>query len=551
MLSHLHNGFGLYSKGIGKSVLPLMLFGIVALCSVFYVNTGLDLSLQPRNIIWCAGTFLLFFMCVLFCGDKEVDVSFITNPVFIFLFLFFFMALLSGQNAINKGEYLYEVLKYFLLIVFTIICVPILKNEYYRKIFITHMAVLTPVMIIAGLIITKDLNGFGTMSNKNLWAGSVLLMAVFSFMSYKWYGTAVISSIGLALVVFVIALSKTRSAWVSLFMFGICFVNSWKRFFFVVFASLLIMSALVWYHGDDIIKTETVQSRYYLAKSTIEMVEDKEAASFGVGAGNWVVSIPPYISDFFTDEFGKRPSADIVYTRAHNDFVEIYGETGFFGLFFFGLAILAAMIQGVESKNKIIFAGIVMWCTQAMFSFPMERPFTLIILGILLALTIAVSGRFEIPVTVNRNVLSAYTMILAVGLTFCCYDFWQRMSTEEYTKRILHHRANNKPQMVIDEYNNNYTWLSSLDATSKPIKFYKGEAEHIIGQDKSALISFLQAEKAHPNNIVILANISSLYYLMGELETAKQYNDRVLKICPSFEIALLNRVRIAEAISQK
>ncbi|MEI7420719.1 MAG: O-antigen ligase family protein [Prolixibacteraceae bacterium] len=136
----------------------------------------------------------------------------------------------------------------------------------------------------------------------------------------------------------------------------------------------------------------------------------KKDPLLGIGIGNWKISALEYEN--------KQKNHSTYLVRNHNDFIQVFTETGIFGGLLFislfvliGLNFLLAFFKKEPDEDllKLLFIpafGVALYSIDAFFNFPAERPEIQSLFALLLAAGIAYS-----PLTYNLSFLSPQSRI--------------------------------------------------------------------------------------------------------------------------------------------
>jgi len=94
--------------------------------------------------------------------------------------------------------------------------------------------------------------------------------------------------------------------------------------------------------------------------------------------------------------------------------------------------------------------------------------------------------------------------------------------------------------VVISEIDKGYSVFATLDPTSAPLQWYRGEANFLLNNKEEALEDYKKAYKAHPYHIHVLNNLATCYELANDHDHAIYYYKKALELFPRFERALIN-----------
>lgn len=103
----------------------------------------------------------------------------------------------------------------------------------------------------------------------------------------------------------------------------------------------------------------------------------KDNLVFGVGAGNWKISVIPYYTINHQSEYKN-------WRRPHNDLLWVLSEKGILGLVLYLLLFLIIVFYGLKILQKekekerllitmLLTSGISGYLVVALFTFPLER----------------------------------------------------------------------------------------------------------------------------------------------------------------------------------
>jgi len=131
----------------------------------------------------------------------------------------------------------------------------------------------------------------------------------------------------------------------------------------------------------------------------------------GVGAGNWKIESPYYYKGYGFDK------DQLNWVRPHNDYLWVFSEKGIFGLIsflgiFFMLFWYIAKIwhSDVPVDRKVfallVFAGVIGYMIDSVFSFPLERIDQQVYLGLMSASVIALFYQLDAKKGLKINYLT-------------------------------------------------------------------------------------------------------------------------------------------------
>lgn len=261
----------------------------------------------------------------------------------------------------------------------------------------------------------------------------------------------------------------------------------------------------------------------------------------GVGAGHWRIAFPKQgLGEFWP----RVQKGEVHYQRAHNDYLEIWAETGILGLLcFLGLLLVAgwSFIRQLRTsaENEAIARSasaimvIVAFATIALFSFPAER------LATRMLLVLALAGLVPVASTAAKRVRALPLVAVVLG-ALLMYGGWQRHEGERITRKVLRDRTAGRWAQVVRGADDARSFWYRVDPFGNPLLFYKGLALH--GQNKlaAAQLAFEEARTEHPNHLLVLNNLGSTMQLLGNGAAAEGLYLEALALSPRYDEVALN-----------
>ncbi|GAI10711.1 unnamed protein product, partial [marine sediment metagenome] len=125
-----------------------------------------------------------------------------------------------------------------------------------------------------------------------------------------------------------------------------------------------------------------------------------------------------------------------------------------------------------------------------------------------------------------------------IVLSFTLYDFGVRHYTEILVRRIYAARKEKDYKAIIKEVDS-CSWLSNIDSTTQPLRFFSGYAHLLLRNDDQAFVDLKKAEKAHPYQLNVLMNLGTYYAFQNKLSEARRYYEKVIELHPGLKVAKL------------
>lgn len=507
---------------------------------------------------WNTLLFLGLVICSICSLFNAVDFG---NSVYFFskittFFLFFFNLFLLLRNGLLETKQLFKS-----LIFFGIVCVLITVFAFINK-SINGQNLFRQVDLISG-----------TFGNKNLLSSILYCSLPFYFIGLKYsknYKRLCASAILLSL--FFLVTLRSRSVLIALIIFlGLNFIRYKYRVLskkiFVSILCLFLLGSSIYFsfsfgkknvlssvfsnqYFNRITDNKTFDTRVLFWNNSLKIIEDNFI--FGVGGGNWGIHFPKYgLSNFSNDEIinGK-----VIVDNPHNDFLKIFCEIGIFGFLFFvtifiinlyySFTLYTKANSNVEKdKYFIIFSFIIGYLFICFFDFPSNRiEHQLLLLSLFSILSYEYKLQFE-----NNQKKISKTMILIASLiiiTFTSTITLLRLNSEKHIFLLQQAKLSQNWNEVIKESELAENYFFKIDSKTMPLNWYKATAYFHLKKYEESLIEYKKAINFNPNNISILNDLGTNYFVLSQLDKSKDYYLKALKISPKYEEARLNLVAI-------
>ena len=372
----------------------------------------------------------IIFVFYLFLKSFSIgELEFKFNHSTKFYSLFLLISLLSFTKSINLSESIIDFSKYvitfFILVVtytiyhdnkiwiknslFIILMFLSIETTYIMYLFIENYSFDSPpdrLRIFQGFAYNQNV------ASLSILAKIPLTLYFYLISKNKTY------KIGLALLlwisVFDILILGTRSAIYGLYLYLIfisCLYFIKIKFgcelkkksissLILIISSVFLVQTILYTNSEKLkvadrsvaISDYSTNYRLNLWKASIEMLKDNPF--LGLGIGNWKIESINYSKDYITQyEVPKH---------AHNDFLQIIAETGFFGGIFFLTFLISPFYLTIKNFNKINYNNkllaffllftLISIYIDSFFNFPRVRPYSLLNLFWAFAITYTINS---------------------------------------------------------------------------------------------------------------------------------------------------------------
>lgn len=549
---------------------------VIALPLSFHSNTQ-DPVLTIR-ILFLSG--INMTACIYLFYQKE---KFKLTPIILLYSIFVVLGTVSSTTAFNVNRAIYELVKHLNYLVALVCFTSLFQRDDFKQQLLKSTPVLTIILggiaMYQHLHIDEEVDKFLSIqsqrnieaffANKNLFADALALLIPFLVMGILTINEKlfkVLNYISLLIVGILLLIIKSKLSFLAISIgLGTAFIgfvlfskdeNIAKRstpFGILIGAIIILLIIGLGYFTFQIEKIEGLLDEAFIfhrntGNSFLErlimyrnsILMSLEHFFSGVGIGNWNIHMSKYGiggADFLNE--GK-----VKFQRPHNDFLLVLSETGIFGLItFLSIFYFAGKNTMQNIKNSInkteffsgltLIAGIGIYFTISNFNFPKERVFIHVLFLIMLALTSTNKDKIR---QFHFGLFIGFLALILISNTW----LWNRFQNEQkfYTASLLYHQIKYDEMIhVIDDIDENYL---TLDQTSTPIDWYKGQALFLLNRPNKALEAFKEGQKANPYNNNVLNDIASCYEILGDRKNAKLYYKSALNLYPRFSKALIN-----------
>lgn len=269
----------------------------------------------------------------------------------------------------------------------------------------------------------------------------------------------------------------------------------------------------------------------------------------GVGNGSWKLWFPSKgISGGY-----RMEEKNIIFTRAHNDYLEIRAELGMIGVsLFIGLFVLAFAAGFFVVKQHpdplarhdamAILAGLLGFCIIQYFDFPRERIEMQVIQGILFAIVVHYAAAIfnKMPNFSLQKTMPLVLALTALGLALNLVIGGYRMVGEIHNVKLLKAQAKNDNQGMIREAEASENAFYEYNDVVLPLQWSKGIGHFQLGQTPEALAAFEKAYQLNPWSFQVLNNYASALVKNNQFTDAIPLFEKTVEINPKYDEGKFN-----------
>ncbi|MBK8390048.1 MAG: O-antigen ligase family protein [Saprospiraceae bacterium] len=269
----------------------------------------------------------------------------------------------------------------------------------------------------------------------------------------------------------------------------------------------------------------------------------------GYGAGNWKIVFP---SKGVGGGY-RLQSLNVIFSRAHNDFLEVFAELGIFGIiaylaiFLIPLFTLIRQFRNPLESKKVelltLFGLLMGYMIIAFFDFPKERFEHQILLSFILALIIWRTNSsngfgFKIDQTakVQKSILIILPLLLILNLPLSYFQ----MKGENHVSKSLAAQSSNQWPIMAKESGLAYSPLFQISPMASSPKWLEGLGYFHQNMFDKAEASLAIAYKHTPYHFQTINDYASCLVKLQKYDQAIEVFKRALFINPKFEDAMFN-----------
>ncbi|RLC47622.1 MAG: hypothetical protein DRH57_03720 [Candidatus Cloacimonadota bacterium] len=455
----------------------------------------------------------IFFITILFIVSKKYYLKKRNPNVLIIIISYVAYCIINGL-ANHLSFYSLDILSY--LLPFTVLFLILSQlniKDIDRKLFANSLIFSFLISIIPGYFLQKSSGKsfarlFLNWGNPNFY-GSYLLI-ILPFILYKWKISQKkwenVYFIGMFVIaIIILLLTQSRGALLSLiivcFLTGLVLIIARRKFkYLIIFGISFFIIVVGIYYGFTKVRSNTVIFRERIYISTYDYIKDN--LWIGTGLGTFAAYYPKYRQNDY-----KLVGQEDIISHPHNEFLEIWAETGMIGLTIF-ILILIGIVYLFFKKLKHLSGEAKYFLLASFLSFSL----------------LIIHNLFTI--TMRQSAINVYFWIFA---GFISMDYKDRTFKKYYKTK------NNKKYLILFVIPIFILLLSQNYLTIKAMDYYTKSKQEF--QRKNLKLSIQYAETGLqylPNNSSILYHLGYAYYFIKNYNKALYFFDKLLEVSPYY-----------------
>lgn len=580
-------------NGRQSTLLGWLLWAVFFVGPLFLIPQCLDRFLAPRFFYLSVVLSIAALSVLATKSPRSPEFSMLNAPFSILLLAWYALNLASVSWAFSWSEGIFYAQKVSLLLgVYTLLLAALKQAETTTRHTLKRITIgLTWAAggIVAGQLAYAGLRyglqneqlydyAYGVFGNKSLAAEFLFFLLIFNVLFFKTNSqqpTAKVHAwLRLGFLLLLIVLLQVRTAYLAVVATALVYASVraatepvFRRFFLKkilpVGAFVVCLGAgLLALKGQGNSLAERLNPMNYLESTSANErrfvwyktdLLNQDHYWWGVGDGSWKFWFPSK-----SLQGGYRlQEENIVFTRAHNDYLEVRAEMGMVGVALYcGLFVWAfgagiwAMRKAPDGKRHdllVLLVGLLGYCIIQFFDFPRERVEMQVVLAFFFAYLTwhcrddmgVLRGGFlekKIPLWASKSLLGVATLVLIFNVLVG----WYRVIGETHAVKMLEAQARGNSQMTIKEAHAATHFFYEYDDTATPLAWYAGVGYFQMGKWNEAASHFRDAYQLNPWSFQVMNNYASALMQLGKFQEAVPLLEKAVSINPKFDDGKFN-----------
>lgn len=541
-----------------------ILFGLTFISPVTYSIFAYEMDVIQRMFFFSISLLLFLIFVIKFKIDKAIPLNkFLLIQLIIFP-ITFLTAFLNGSASLLPLKLSDIIVPLSILLQSALLFVMIGEDRFFKVVSYTVVTISTLFSIIGvcevfqiTIISLPTVMPPGSMLGHRGFAAEYLLSAIpFFLIANEYIGNKKKNILLIAAVINVSFLLFTRSRAGLLILLVIVIIyivftfikkEKGKRFsvlkpILIVLISSFLISLIPVKVGERPDLKSTAESffdeefksnilRLNFWDASLQMI--KEEPLTGNGLYKWSGYYPQYFGDYFNDK-----NILLVHNiHAHNDFLEIFSESGIaasltFVLIYFTISFSLFKKSKRNEKYFPLLLTFLVTCAFAFVSFPNYKfasYFLAAVAGGVALTSIKEKGDKSFSISSNH-----FKWVLAALIILGCSVSYIKLKSELSYGQAIYLKERRQYPLMLQKLEEVSKIFYPLDAAKQPVDYYRGIANSYMGRHSEALKNNLSAQELAPFNQIIMQNVAASYKAMGNLQSAIEQYEKVRKNFPNY-----------------
>lgn len=541
-----------------------LLFGLEFLSPITYSIMAYEMDVVQR-MVYFSLSILLFFAFILKLNlDREVYLNKLLTLLIIFFPLCFLTAFLNDSASLLTLKYS-DLLIPFVIILQSTIVFLVLGEDRFFKVVSYSVVIFSTLFSIVGMLEVFQVKLIelptvmppGSMLGHRGFASEYLLSALPFFLIAHQYVERKNRKFLLIAAVFCVSFllfTRSRAGVLILLVITISyfiytfFKTDKKKFFNKIKPVLIVLAASLLFSfipskvgerpdlkstAETFFDTEFKSNKLRLNfwDASFKMIQEKPLVGFGLY--KWSGYYPGYNGEYFDD----KTLLLVHNVHAHNDFLEIFAESGVIAVVIFFLIYFFLLIQLYQKSkhNEKYFALMLTVLTAFLFSFvsfPNYKFASIFHIGVVSGVALVSSGEkiknifcFKFA---HLKLLLFITLIFGIVISFIKIKSEIRYGEAIFLKDRRQYLLMNQKLDQVSEI------FYPFDTSRQPLDYYRGIANSYLGRHSDALRNNLHGLTLAPFNPILMNNAAASYQELGKSKESIKMFETIKKNFPNY-----------------
>ncbi len=296
---------------------------------------------------------------------------------------------------------------------------------------------------------------------------------------------------------------------------------------------------------DAEFKSNVLRMKFWDA--SLQMIGDNPVS--GIGMFKWSGHYPKYSGDYFTDE----TVTFIHNVHAHNDFLEIFSESGFLSALVFLLIYISVaylLFKKLKNNHKYfpLLLTFLITFAYSLLAFPNYKFSSFFLAVVSAGCALIVSDEKGKNILSLKSIHLKWMLILMIiigGITSII-----RLQSEIKFGHSIFLKNTGQYTFMLQKLEEISEILYPLDASKQPVDYYRSIASFHLGNYPEALKYILKANELAPFNPIVMRNVAGLYEANRKIQDSINKYEQVRNYFPNYIDAQINLLSLYSETKQ-
>jgi len=553
-------------RNIGLSIL----FGLTFLSPVTYSLLAYEMDVVQRMFFFSTSVLMFLVYLLKFNTDKAIQLNKFLLILFVIFPFTFLTAFLNDSASLLLLKLSDIIIPLSILIQSALLFIMFGEDKFFKVVSYSAVIISTLFSIVGvcevfliKIILLPTIMPPGSVLGHRGFAAEYLLSAIpFFLIANEYIGKEKKNILLVAAIINVSFLLFTRSRagiiillTIALIYIAFTFLMKEKRKRFTVLKPILVvvissflislipvkvgerpdLKSTAESFFDEDFKSNILRRNFWDA--SLQMMQEDPIT--GKGLYKWSGYYPQYFGDYFSD----KNLFLVQNVHAHNDFLEIFAESGIAALLIFALIYLAIALTlfNKSKRNEKYFPLLLTFLITLAFSFisfPNYKFASYFLAAVAGGVAfIASNEKEDKPVRIKLNHFKWVLFLLIILGGSVSYI---KLRSEISYGQAIYLKDQRQYMYMVQKLEEVSEIFYPLDAAKQPVDYYRGIANSYLGRHSEALKNNLSAQKIAPFNPIIMRNVAASYQATGNLNSAIEQYEKVHKHFPYYINAQIN-----------